>query len=59
MKNKITLALLCLFFVGASYAQEKRNCHSMENLEYRQSLNPSLKNKMQEIESFTQKRIAV
>lgn len=58
MKNKITLALMCLFFVGALYAQEKRNCHSMENLEYRQSLNPSLKSKMQEIESFTQKRLA-
>ncbi|WP_408025210.1 M43 family zinc metalloprotease, partial [Tenacibaculum sediminilitoris] len=58
MKNKITLALLCLFFIGASFAQEKRNCYSMENLEYRQSLNPSLKSKMQEIESFTQKRIA-
>eukprot|EP01090_Pellita_catalonica_P007303 TRINITY_DN178_c0_g2_i1.p1 TRINITY_DN178_c0_g2~~TRINITY_DN178_c0_g2_i1.p1 ORF type:complete len:899 (+),score=171.25 TRINITY_DN178_c0_g2_i1:5299-7995(+) len=58
MKNKITLALMCLFFVGALYAQEKRNCHSMENLEYRQSLNPSLKSKMQEIESFTQRRLA-
>ncbi|WP_428743514.1 GEVED domain-containing protein [Tenacibaculum sp.] len=57
MKNKITLALLCLFFVGASYAQEKRNCHSMNNLEYRQSLDPSLKEKMREIESFTQKRL--
>ncbi|MGG8495850.1 GEVED domain-containing protein, partial [Tenacibaculum sp. TC6] len=57
MKQKITLALLCLFFVGATFAQEKRNCHSMDNLEYRQSKDPSLKLRMQKIEEFTQQRV--
>ncbi|WP_435260987.1 GEVED domain-containing protein [Tenacibaculum sp. nBUS_03] len=57
MKRRIILALTCLFFVGANFAQEKRNCHTMENLEYRQSQDPLLKERMQKIEAFTQKRV--
>ncbi|MFD0992235.1 GEVED domain-containing protein [Tenacibaculum geojense] len=56
--KKITLALLCLFLVVAVKAQERRNCHSMNNLEYRQSLDPSLQQRMAEIETFTQRKIA-
>ncbi|CAM1350229.1 GEVED domain-containing protein [Tenacibaculum halocynthiae] len=57
MKRRIILALTCLFFVGANFAQEKRNCHAMENLEHRQSQDPLLKERMQKIEAFTQKRV--
>ncbi|MDY0780506.1 GEVED domain-containing protein [Tenacibaculum sp. IB213877] len=56
--KKITLALTCLFFSVVLNAQEKRNCHSMENLEYRQSLDPTLQQRMEQIESFTQQRVA-
>ncbi|PKH49876.1 hypothetical protein CXF68_03800 [Tenacibaculum sp. Bg11-29] len=56
MKHKITLAFLCLIFIGATFAQE-RNCHSMNNLEYRESKDPSLKQRMEQIESFTQRKI--
>ncbi|WP_363322546.1 M43 family zinc metalloprotease [uncultured Tenacibaculum sp.] len=56
--RKITLFFLSLIFVSSTLlSQEKRNCHSMNNLEYRQSLDPSLKQRMDEIESFTQKRV--
>ncbi|CAL2080424.1 M43 family zinc metalloprotease [Tenacibaculum sp. 190524A02b] len=57
MNQKITIALLCMFFVGLTYAQKKRNCHAMNNLEYRQSKDPSLKLRMQKIEAFTQKKV--
>ena len=57
MKNKITLALMCLFFIGASFAQQKRTCHAMESLESRMATNPVLKQRMSEIETFTQKRV--
>ncbi len=55
--KKFTLSLMCLFFVVASFAQQKRNCLSMENLEYRKNLDPSLQHKMDQIEVHTQKRI--
>ncbi|CAM1362236.1 GEVED domain-containing protein [Tenacibaculum xiamenense] len=57
MKPKITLALLCWFFVGALLAQDKRNCHTMHNLEYRQSKDPQLKQRMLQIETFTQEKV--
>ncbi|OSY89080.1 hypothetical protein WH52_05165 [Tenacibaculum holothuriorum] len=38
-------------------AQTKRNCHTMNNLEYRKTLDPQLEERMQKIESFTQKRV--
>ena len=57
MKSKITLAFLCLIFIGAAFAQQERNCHSMNNLEYRQSKDPSLKQRMDQIENFTQRKI--
>ncbi|CAA0185679.1 GEVED domain-containing protein [Tenacibaculum maritimum] len=57
MKNKITLAFLSLLFIGVTYAQDRRTCHAMENLEYRKSLDPELKRKMAEIERFTQRKI--
>jgi chitodextrinase len=53
--KKITL--LFLLVTGVVFSQQKRNCHSMNNLEYRQQLNPSIKQKMNEIEEFTQQRI--
>ncbi|TYP99879.1 putative secreted protein (Por secretion system target) [Tenacibaculum adriaticum] len=54
--KKITLTLMCLLFVAVNFAQQ-RNCHSMENLEYRQSLDPTLQQRMGEIESFTQRKV--
>ncbi|WP_420551991.1 GEVED domain-containing protein [Tenacibaculum aiptasiae] len=57
MKNKITLAFLCLFFIGATFAQQKRTCHADEDLKERMAQDPTLEKRMQEIESFTQKRV--
>lgn len=48
---------MCLLFVGASFAQQKRTCHAMENLESRMAADPGLKQRMTEIETFTQKRV--
>ena len=56
--KKLTLPLMCLFFVLASYAQQERTCHSMKNLLERQKLDPTLEERMNDIESFTQQRIA-
>ena len=55
--KKLALGLMSMFFVVASYAQQKRTCHSMENLEYRKKMDPSLQHRMDEIESFTQQKI--
>ena len=55
--KKATLLLMCLFLVATTYAQQKRNCHSMENLEYRKKLDPSLQQRMDEIETFTQRKV--
>ena len=57
MKNKITLLLMCFLFVGNLFAQE-RECSTMENLEYRKQLNPALESRMEQIETFTQAKIA-
>ncbi|MCF2874796.1 MULTISPECIES: GEVED domain-containing protein [unclassified Tenacibaculum] len=57
MKNKITLAFLCLFFIGVTFAQQKRTCHADEDLKERMAQDPTLEKRMQEIESFTQKRV--
>lgn len=53
--KKIVL-LLCLLTVSIFFAQE-RNCSSMENLEYRMQKDPELKQRMNDIERFTQQRI--
>ncbi|MGB1269388.1 MAG: M43 family zinc metalloprotease [Flavobacteriaceae bacterium] len=53
--KKIVL-LLCLLTVSMFFAQE-RNCSSMENLEYRLQKNPELKQRMNDIEAFTQQRV--
>ncbi|WP_232731487.1 GEVED domain-containing protein [Tenacibaculum sp. SZ-18] len=53
--KKITL--LFLFIAGALFSQQKRNCHSMNNLEFRQQKNPAIKQKMMEIEKFTQNKL--
>lgn len=39
------------------FAQSERDCGTMENLSLRQQLDPSLKSRMAEIESFTEKKI--
>ncbi|TCP27859.1 putative secreted protein (Por secretion system target) [Tenacibaculum skagerrakense] len=53
--KKITLLFLLL--TGVVFAQQQRNCHSMDNLEYRQQKDPALKQRMQEIEEFTQNKL--
>ena len=55
--KKITVALMCVFFVTASCAQEKRTCHAMEDLEERMAQDPGLEKRMAQIEEFTQKRV--
>ncbi|WP_299619254.1 GEVED domain-containing protein [uncultured Tenacibaculum sp.] len=53
--KKITF--LFLLVAGTIFSQQRRNCHSMENLEYRQSNDPQLQHRMQQIESFTQNKL--
>lgn len=53
--KKIVL-LLCLFLVSTIFAQE-RNCSAMENLNYRMQKDPNLKQRMQNIETYTQQRM--
>ena len=48
---------MCFLFVGNLFAQE-RECSTMENLEYRKQLNPALESRMEQIETFTQAKIA-
>lgn len=60
--KKITLALMCLFTVGTSFAQQrqqqvKRTCEAMEELEHQKRLDPTLEGRMAEIEAFTQRKI--
>ncbi len=57
MKQKLLATLLCLLVAGIMPAQKKRNCHTMNNLDYRQLKNPSIKDKMEEIERFTHRKI--
>ena len=53
---KRIVLLLCLLTVSIFFAQE-RNCSSMENLEYRMQKDPELKQRMENIETFTQQRV--
>ncbi len=55
--KKITILMMVFLCSVSMYAQQKRTCHSMENLEYRKSLNPNLQKKMFDIETYTQKRV--
>jgi len=45
-------------FVGAIFAQHQRTCSTMHDLESRMQKDPMLKQKMEDIELFTQARIA-
>lgn len=57
MRQKITLLLMCIFFAGTTYAQQKRTCHAMEDLENRKRQDPTLQKRMDAIEKFTQRKI--
>ncbi|TYB69537.1 T9SS type A sorting domain-containing protein [Bizionia saleffrena] len=57
MKRNITLSILCLLFSFVAVAQDRR-CETMENLEYRKQLDPKLESRMNQIEVFTQAKIA-
>ena len=43
--------------MGATFAQQQRTCSSMSSLEHREFLDPSLRQRMDKIERFTQKRV--
>ncbi len=58
MKKTITLSLLSFLLTFSIFAQQERNCSSMENLEHRKQLDPTLEQRMDQIEAFTQQRIA-
>ncbi|UOB15943.1 M43 family zinc metalloprotease [Abyssalbus ytuae] len=57
MIKKITIAAFFLFAAFGSVLAQQRNCASMESLEKRMKKNPALKQRMAEIENFTQKAI--
>ncbi|MCG8237524.1 GEVED domain-containing protein [Tenacibaculum finnmarkense] len=57
MTKKFTLALLCLIFTGATFAQQKRTCYAMDDLAERQIKDPGLKKRMATIEEFTQRSL--
>ncbi|WP_435260985.1 GEVED domain-containing protein [Tenacibaculum sp. nBUS_03] len=57
MRQKIILLLMCIFFAGTVYAQQKRTCEAMEDLEYRKRQDPTLQKRMDAIERFTQRKI--
>ncbi|MGG8498127.1 GEVED domain-containing protein [Tenacibaculum sp. TC6] len=64
MKQKITLALLCLLMGSAAFSQKKsktikRDCYTVEDLQHRKSQDPGLEQRMAQIEEFTQKRVKV
>ena len=58
MKKTITLSLLSFLLTLSVFAQQDRNCSTMENLEHRKQLDPTLEQRMEQIEAFTQQRIA-
>ncbi|WP_054852229.1 immunoglobulin-like domain-containing protein [Olleya sp. ITB9] len=58
MKKTITLTFLSFFFACSVFAQQDRNCSTMENLEYRKQLDPTLEHRMNQIEAFTQQKMA-
>lgn len=49
--------MLCFSITITLFAQAERNCSTMENLAYRQTVNPQLKSQMQKVENFTKSRI--
>lgn len=57
MKKTTTLAILLFLFAFSLFAQQERNCASMENLEYRKQNDPNLESKMAQIEAFTRNKI--
>ena len=62
MKKITLLALACLFSAGATYAQQSttpttRNCSAMDVLEQHMAQDPSIQNRMHQMEDFTQRRI--
>ncbi len=57
MKKPIILSFLAILCSGILFAQE-RNCASMENLEYRKSIDSTLEQKMLQIEEFTSQKMA-
>ena len=58
MKKITLLAFLCLFTAVVSFAQQKRTCEAMEELEHQMQLDPTLRQRMNDIEAFTQRRVA-
>nr|WP_321221220.1 GEVED domain-containing protein [uncultured Psychroserpens sp.] len=60
MKKTFTLTLLCLLSVVSVFAQDilERHCGTMENLELRKQQDPKLEARMQQIEAFTQNKLA-
>ncbi|WP_299883827.1 GEVED domain-containing protein [uncultured Lacinutrix sp.] len=58
MKKTITLSLLSFLFAFTTFAQDARNCASMENLEYRKQQDPNLEQRMAQIEAFSKSREA-
>ncbi|WGD35709.1 immunoglobulin-like domain-containing protein [Olleya sp. YS] len=58
MKKTITLSILSFLLAFSVFAQQERNCSTMENLEYRKQLDPTLQQRMDQIEAYTQQRIA-
>ena len=57
MKMKVVYVSMCLLFLGNLQAQN-RICSTMENLEYRSKSDPNLDSRMQQIEDYTQSKIA-
>ncbi len=55
--KQIIFMMLCVLFSSTVFAQQKRTCHSMENLEYRKTLDPQLEKRMSQIENFTQQQL--
>ncbi|RAJ17961.1 immunoglobulin-like domain-containing protein [Olleya aquimaris] len=58
MKKTFTLFILSFLMAFSVFAQQDRNCSTMQNLEYRQQLDPTLQQRMDQIEAYTQQRIA-
>lgn len=58
MKNRITFALMSFLLLGFTIMHaQQRECSTMENLEYRKQIDPSLQKRMNDIEAFTQAKI--
>ena len=62
MKNKITLALACLFMGTVAFSQQKskqvkRDCNAAELIEQKMAKNPSIAKRMNDMEAFTQRKV--